>query len=417
MGEGITTEAMKAKDIGGMEITPKMVESAALELAKYGFFYALSDYQEARGREPGRQHPVHRMKTLAGLKSLFRRQMLYPGTMVEGKGILSPYITLYRPRAYYPQMVLGELRSTRKRAGEGLSSLPHILPVVKLPPLPDGNLVYFLYPEEAELFHRYEFPQDLREVLTRDYLRVPLVLPPNYSGVEGGVEFRARLLEIKEGPLYTHASIGEKAYQGYSIRGLTLFFSLVEEDGYLKEVSSLSDITQITQGSLFVESRVPPLEIQSVERRVEEALECCSSELFPGERKRERKEGLRIDHRTDHHFLRFRNRLFAFINKPFIAVYRYPHYFSLYMPIPLRREGIQEKESIFQRAYAQLTETLFPRGSEARGTRFFVDFVHDPSIPFWKERGVLRNELFTRVLREKPFLRTTVDWLREWDGI
>ncbi len=391
-----------------MEITSRMVEGAAVELAKYGFFYAFSDHRRARGREPGRIFPTHKMKSLTGLKSLFRRQMLYPGTMVEGRGVLSPFISLYRPRAHYPQMILGGLRSTSEEAGEKSSSLPHILPVIKLPPLPDGNLIYFLYPEDAELFHRYEFPQDLREVLTRDYLRVPLLLPPEYAGAEGVVEFRARLLELREESLRPHASIGGKAYQGYSLRGLTLFLSLVEEDGYLQE---LPEIPYGARGALFVESRVSPLNIESVESSVEAALKCCAEELFPEERQGERKEGTKIDHQTDHHFLRFRNRLFAFIYKPLIAVYRYPHYFSLYMPLPLQPEVLKEKELLFEKAYGRLTQTI-SRTEEWSEAQFTVDFVHDASLPFWRERGVLRNDLFLRVLREKPFLKATLDWLR-----
>ncbi len=133
---------------------------------------------------------------------------------------------MHHPRAYYPEMFLGDLRATTPKNGkaEGASCLPHVLPVVRLPELPDGWEIRFLYPGSNGLFQYYEHPHRLMDVLTRDYLRIPVLLPP--GGHPGGmVRFRARLLEMRQEQLEDYVHLDPREAQAYAVRGLNLFLT------------------------------------------------------------------------------------------------------------------------------------------------------------------------------------------------
>jgi hypothetical protein len=306
-------------------------------------------------------------------------------------------------------MLLGNLRATRQETIEGgVPALPHILPVSEVPPLPDKTLLYFLYPPDSCLFQRYEFPQNLRELLTRDYLRTPILIPLEHAHLRGRVRFRARLMELREGPLSTLAALDKKTYDAHSARGLTLFLSLAgEEEGFMEE--SMPGLPP-PQGSLFVEARVPSQKIEEREKAVKQVLRSVACELFPGERREHAGEAPSIDHESEQHFHRFRNRWFAFIYGPLIAVYRLPGFLSLYMPVSLNPATLDREEAIFERAFSRMAELLSP--AHTLGKEYIsVDFTHCLSHPFWQEAGALQNELFATVLKEYPFLKKTVDWL------
>jgi hypothetical protein len=137
-------------------------------------------------------------------------------------------------------------------------------------------------------------------------------------------------------------------------------------------------------------------------------------ELFPGTKRGEKRAGLDIDPATDHHYLSFRHRLFALIYRPVIAVYRSPHFLSLYLPTTLDSADSGEKEEIFERAFAWMEERMIHHGAAVEGG-LPVDFTHDPCLPAWRAREILRNGLIDRVVEERPYLARTVLWLRGAD--
>ncbi len=164
-------------------------------------------------------------------------------------------------------------------------------------------------------------------------------------------------------------------------------------------------------GSLFVETRIKPLPHSKAEAVLEESLANVAEELFPAVDRGDRKAGQDIDHQTGHHFLRYRQRLFALIYRPFIAVYRAPHFLSLYLPTLLDDTSLEEQEKVFERAFALLEEEMVGHGAVVEGG-LPVDFVHDPRLPAWRDREALRNTLIERVVEERPYLAGTVHWLR-----
>lgn len=390
-----------------MEINERAVEKAANELNKYAFFYSLKEHTRARGSEGGVAAP-RSYPSLEGLKSAVKSGRLRPGETVDVEGFLSPFISMHRPRAYYPEMFLGDLRATapgesREDGAEGASCLPHVLPVVRLPGLPDGWEIRFLYPASTGLFQHYEHPHRLMDVLTRDYLRIPVLLPPgDYPA--GMVRFRARLLEMRPVQLEEFVHLDARESDAYTMRGLTLFLEASGE-GWEAEPDGAPC------GSLFVETRIKPLSHTRAEAVLEEALANVAEELFPATYRGDRKAGLDIDHETGHHFLRYRQRLFALIYRPFIAVYRAPHFLSLYLPTLLDEAALADREEVFDRAFSLLEEEMVKHGVVVEGG-LPVDFVHDPRLPAWRDREALRNSLIERVVEERPYLSDTVHWLR-----
>jgi hypothetical protein len=393
-----------------MDINERMVETAAHELNKYAYFYSLKEYARARGSEGGATQP-RAFPSLAELKAAVKSGRLRPGETVEGEAFLSPYISMHHPRAHYPEMFLGDLRASVSEEG---SHLPHVLPVVRLPGLPGGWSIQFLYPRSAELFQRYEHPHRLMDVLTRDYLRIPVLLPAHADYPTGWVKFRARLLEMRQDHLEEFVHLDRRESAAYAMRGLNLFLVVSGEGQGVEPLESATSISSVPRGSLFVESRIRPLPHARVESILEEALTSMGEELFPGTNRGEKRAGLDIDPDTGHHYLSFRHRLFALIYRPIIAVYRSPHFLSLYLPTTLASADSGEKEEIFERAFAWMEERMIHHGAAVEGG-LPVDFTHDPCLPAWRAREILRNGLIDRVVEERPYLARTVLWLRGAD--
>jgi hypothetical protein len=319
-------------------------------------------------------------------------------------------------------MFLGDLRASvaqadetgledEARAPDGTSWLPHVLPVVRLPGLPGGWDINFLYPSPAGLFQRYEHPHRLMDVLTRDYLRTPILLPSSGSHPTGWVRYRARLLELRQGQLEQFTHLDRRESEAYAARGLNLFLAASGEGQGVEPLEPAPPTPPAPCGSLFVETRIRPLPHSRVESVLEEALASMAEELFPGTDRGRKRDGLDIDHATGHHFLRFRRRLFALIYRPIIAVYRSPHFLSLYLPAALEPALLREKEELFERAFAFLEESMIDHGAAVEGG-LPVDFTHNPCLPAWRAREVLRNGLIDRVVEERPHLARTVLWLR-----
>lgn len=412
-----------------MDINERMVEAAAHELNKYAYFYSMKEYARARGSD-GSEAPPRGFPSLAELKGAVKSGRLRPGEVVEGEAFLSPYISLHHPRAHYPEMFLGDLRAsasalpaeeaedTAPTEGtgeeEGAYCLPHVLPVVRLPGLPGGWDIHFLYPRSAGLFQRYEHPHRLMDVRIRDYLRIPVLLPSSDDHPTGWVRFRARLIEMRQGQLEEFVHLDRRESEAYSLRGLNLFLMVSGEGQGVEPLEPAPSVSPAPRGSLFVETRVRPLPHARVESMLEEALTSMAEELFPGANRGEKRAGLDIDSHTGHHFLSFRHRLFALIYRPIIAVYRSPHFLSLYLPTTLEPAGLKEKEEIFERAFAWMEGKMIDHGAAVEGG-LPVDFTHDPCLPAWRAREILRNGLIDRVMEERPYLARTILWLRGAD--
>ncbi len=249
------------------------------------------------------------------------------------------------------------------------------------------------------------------DVLIRDYLRIPILLPSRDDHPSGWVRFRARLLEMRQGQLEEFVHLDRRESEAYAVRGLNLFLVVSGEGQGLEPFEPAPSVSSQPRGSLFVETRVRPLPHAQVESILEEALSSMAEELFPETDRGEKRAGLDIDPHTGHHFLSFRHRLFALIYRPIIAVYRSPHFLSLYLPTTLESAGLQDKEDIFERAFALMEGKMIHHGAALEGG-LPVDFTHDPRLPAWRDREILSNGLIDRVMEERPYLARTILWLR-----
>jgi len=372
----------------------------AEELGKFTICYALSEHACAEGGG-GRPRRLTGLD-VTGIKEGIFREILREGDVVEGEGILSPYSAIYQPRAYYPAYVMGEMRAALRRGEEAPTASPHYLPVSLLPALPDGWRVAFLYPAGKRSFERPDFPAHLRDVLTRDYQRMPFLLPPGMEPRWGGIGFRARLMKLSRETMRRLAGMGEDAYLAYAARGLVHFLVPEELEAVPGEVAP--------RGSLFAEvsfAEIAPWEraCLSLEASLREAVE----EAFPPCARGEREEAGCYLPRSGHHVFRFRSRLFAVVYDPVIAVMRAPALLGIYLPADLG-ETHGEAHSRFQRLVERLLPLLESGLQAPLPAR--VEVAYDNRLPWAREREALSGPLYQQLENRYTFLGPTLRWLR-----
>lgn len=372
----------------------------AEELGKFAICYALAEHASAEGGKfrPRRFSSLDVMRVKEGvLKGTLRE-----GDEVEGEGILSPFSAVYQPRAYYPSYVMGEMRAALRRGEKAPSTSPHYLPVSLLPELPDGHRIAFLYPAEKRSFERPDFPAHVRDVLTRDFQRIPMLLPPGRDSMWGMVRFRARLMKLGAETMRRLTGMTEEAYEAYAGRGLVHFLDPVELTEAGQEVS--------LRGSLFAElslAEVPSWEraCQSLEASLREAVEWTFPPCARGERE---EAGCYLPH-TGHHVFWFRSRLFAVVYAPVIAVMRSPALLGIFLPADLSGSD-QEAHSRFGGLVDRLVFLLESDLEAPVPAR--VELAYDNRLPWAREREALSGPRFQELEARYPFLAPTLRWLR-----
>ena len=370
------------------------------EMSKFSLCYALSEHEEAEGKKAGR-------KTVSGLdiaslKTGILNESIRPGQEVEGEALACPFAAVYQPRPYYPSYLLGEIRSALREGEMAPSTSPHYLPVSVLPPLPDGWRVTFLYPVDKEEFDRPDFPAHVRDVLTRDFTRLPLLVPPGMEAIQGRIAYRAGLMQLGRAALSRLTGLGERSYDAYSTRGLTFFLQTLEMELLEDELS--------LRGSLFAELRLPQEGDWERVMEVMEGVTCVSAQaVFPEGNRGERQDsGCYLPH-TGFHVVQFRRRLLALVCEPIMAVFRAPRLIGLYFPRDVLGE-LGQPSSLFE-AFCQ---TFCGRLEEALGypSPIEMEMAFDNRLPWVRERGALRGPSFVGLEEEYPFLKPTLDWLR-----
>ncbi len=368
-------------------------------MGKYAMLYALAEHASA---EVGKSRP----RRFSGLDVLrvkegLLKETLREGDELEGEGILSPYSAVYQPRAYYPAYVMGEVRSALRRGEEVPSTSPHYLPVSVLPELPDGHRIAFLYPPEKRSFERPDFPAHVRDVLTRDFHRIPLIIPPGLDVGWGMVKFRARLMRLSRDTMRRLAGLTEEAYMAYAARGLVHFLEPAEVAAGPKV---------FLRGSLFAE--VCLAEIRRWERAclsLETALREAVEYSFPACERGEREEAGCYLPQTGHHVFRFRNRLFAVVYAPVIAVMRAPSLLGVFLPADLSGSD-PEVHSRFEGLVNRLLSLLESYLETPVSAR--VELAYDNRLAWARQREVLSGPRFQELEERYPFLAPTLQWLR-----
>lgn len=372
----------------------------AEEMSKFSLCFALSEHRRAVGAA-GRGRTVSGMD-VAAIKAGILAERVRAGDEVEGEALASGFAAAFQPRAYYPSYLLGEMRAALRRGESPPAASPHYLPVSTLPPLPDGSRVTFLYGSDKTAFERPDFPAHVRDVFTRDYPRIPLLVPPQWEVARGRVRFRARLSRIDRDTAFSLSRIGENAYDAYSSRGLTYFLQPVELEA--------SGATSSLRGSLFAElclEEEPGWEGMTAE--LEQVVRGVVEEVFPPCPRGEREEpGCYLPH-SGFHVTRFRRRLFALVYDPVIVVYRSPGLLGLYLPTELM-EGYAEAAPLFAEFLLSLSSAL--RGGLGLAAPPRVDIAYDNRLSWARDGGALRGPYFAALEEEYPFLVPTLRWLR-----
>ncbi len=278
---------------------PRGERGMAEELSRFALAFALCEREGAVGGDAhGR---VHARMDVASLKAGIFSGAVSPGDVVEGEAVAGPYAAVYRPRAHYPQYVLGEMRAALRRGESEPAASPHFLPVSRLPLSADGRRVCFLHPLAKKAFDRPDFPAHVREVLTRDYHRIPVLVPPGFESARGEVFFRGRLLRVGRETAHRLAGLGDRSYDAYSARGMLSFLEAME----LEVIDGGASL----RGSLFAEASLPAEPgweemVGVLEREVRVTVE----EVFPPcEREGEPRADCALPH-GGYHLTRFRRR-------------------------------------------------------------------------------------------------------------
>jgi hypothetical protein len=381
------------------------------EIAKFSLCFALSEHQKAIGHGNVRQTLCG--MDIAGIKAGILSERLRPGDVLEGEALACAYTAIYQPRAYYPAYFLGEMRAALRRGESAPQASPHYLPVSVLPTLPGGWRVIFLYPCDKAAFDRPDFPAGTRDVLTRDYLRLPMLVPPGISPLEGRIRFRAGLLQLNRASMDRLAGMGEKAYDAYSARGLTHFLRPLEEEKQpftpLEAVGGAEAAASL-RGSLFAEiSLTEDIGWERMVEVLEGAAKGTVEELFPACTRGER-QGLEcyLPH-SGFHAVRFRRRLFALVYDPVIVIFRAPGLLGLYLPSELiGRDG--ESADLFGRFVIRFAAALESGLNLSASPR--VEIAYDNRLPWAREMGALRGPAFEEAEEKYPFLGPTLAWMR-----
>jgi hypothetical protein len=339
---------------------------------------------------------------VAAIKAGILGEAMRAGDEVEGEALASSFTAIYQPRAYYPSYFLGEMRAALRRGESPPPASPHYLPVSKLPPLPDGSHIEFLYQRDKAAFDRPDFPAHVRDVLTRDFMRIPLLVAPQQEVGQGRIHFRARLLRLDRDTAYRLAGLGDNSYNVYSARGLTHFLQPLEVETLDAEPS--------LRGSLFTElscGEEPGWDkvISLLEEKVRGEVE----EVFPPCARGEREElGCYLPH-SGFHVTRFRRRLFAMVYDPVIVVFRAPRLLGLYLPSELAR-GRVEAAVLFEEFVVRIASAM------ERGLRLAaplrVETAYDNRLPWARRQGALQGPVFDPLAEEYPVLKPTLRWLR-----
>jgi hypothetical protein len=370
------------------------------EMSKFSLCYALSEHQEAEGKRAKRK-PVSGLD-ITSLKAGILNESIRAGQEVEGEAVACPFAAVYQPRPYYPSYLLGEIRSALRQGERSPATSPHYLPVSVLPPLPDGWRVTFLYPLDKEEFDRPDFPAHVRDVLTRDFTRLPLLIPPEMEEMQGKIAYRANLMQLSRTSLSRLAGLGERSYNAYSARGLTFFLQLLEIQ-LLREELSL-------RGSLFAELRLPQDGDWEKVMEVMEGVTCEATEaVFPECTRGERQDsGCYLPH-SGYHIVQFRRRLLALVYEPVMAVFRAPRLIGLYFPQDVLGD-LEQSSSLFE----AFLLTFCGKLEEALGfsSHLKIEIAFDNRLPWARERGTLQGPFFQSMEEEYPFLKPTLDWLR-----
>jgi len=383
---------------------PRERRTLAEEISKFSFCYALSEHRRAV-EVKGRSKSFSGLD-VAGIKAGILGEALRAGDEVEGEALASSFAAIYQPRAYYPAYFLGEMRAALRRGENPPAASPHYLPVSRLPQLPDGSRVVFFYQRDKTAFDRPDFPAHVRDVLTRDFVRLPVLIPPGQDAAEGVLGFRARVLQLDRETAYRLAGLGDKSYEAYSARGLTHFLQPLELEARGAETS--------LRGSLFAELSF--VEDQAWERAMdllEETVRGVVERVFPPCPRGEREEpGCYLPH-SGFHVTRFRRRLFALVYDPVIVIFRAPRLLGIYLPSDLLR-GREEAAAFFEEFVVDLAYAL--AGGLGLASPARVETAYDNLLPWARERGALRGPAFDLLGEEHPFLRPTLQWLRG-DGV
>ncbi len=370
------------------------------EMGKFSLCFMLSEHRRAL-QTKGRTRSFSGMDVTA-IKAGILEEALRAGDEVEGEALASPFAAVYAPRAYYPPYFLGEMRAALRRGESPPHASPHYLPVNELPPLPDGSRVFFLFQRDKHAFDRPDFPAHVRDVLTRDYMRMPLLIPPRQEIRPGMVRFRARLMQSGRDTAYRLAGMGENPYDAYSSRGLTHFLQLLELENTGEEPS--------LRGSLFAElSFAAEPDGEEVLELLEDAVRNEVEEVFPPCPRGEREEpGCYLPH-SGFHVTRFKRRLFALVYDPVIAVFRAPRLLGIYLPRELTQVA-PEQGAIFEEFVLRTASALESHLGLPAPSR--VETAYDFRLPWARERGALRGTAFDRLVGTYPFLMPTMKWLR-----
>ncbi|MBN2026788.1 MAG: hypothetical protein JW854_08535 [Actinobacteria bacterium] len=379
---------------------PRERRTLAEEICKFSFCFALSEHRRAV-EVKGRSKSFSGLD-VAGIKAGILSEALRAGDEVEGEALASSFSAIYQPRAYYPAYFLGEMRAALRRGENPPAASPHYLPVSTLPQLPDGTRITFLYQRDRTAFDRPDFPAHVRDVLTRDYVRIPMLFPLGQDDAEGVVRFRARVLRLDRETAYRLAGLGDNSYEAYSARGLTHFLQPLELQA-LDEGKSL-------RGSLFAElsfaedaawERATPL--------LEETVCSVVERIFPPCPRGGREEpGCYLPH-SGFHITRFRRRLFALVYDPVVIIFRAPRLLGIYLPGDLLR-GREGAAALFEEFVLEFSSAIAGGLDFASPAR--VEIAYDNLLPWARKRGALRGPAFDLLGEEHPFLGPTLQWLR-----
>jgi hypothetical protein len=379
---------------------PREERRLAEEISKFSFCFALSEHRRALDSR-GRNKAFSGMD-VAGIKAGILAESIRAGDEVAGEALASSYTAIYRPRAYYPAYILGEMRAALRRGESPPPASPHYLPVSKLPPLPDGSRIVFLYQQDKTAFDRPDFPAHVRDVLTRDFMRMPLLIPPLSRMPQGIVRFQARVLRMDHDSAYRLAGLGDNSYDVYSNRGLTCFLQPAEVETVGAD--------HLLRGSLFCELAVTADENwERMVEVVEETVRAEVEDVFPPCSRGEREELGCYLPQSGFHVTRFRRKFYALVYDPVIVILRAPRLMGLYLPGGLASGG-EETRALFEQFVLQLVSSLERQLNLS--SPLGVETAYDNLLPWARERGALRGTAFASLEEEYPFLRPTLNWLR-----
>ncbi len=374
-------------------VSQRLIAKAEVELAKYGYHWALAMGGRARPRSLPRGG-VRRVDAPAEVRALYRRGELHPGDLVEGYGMLSPFSSLYKPRAYYPEYLLSQMPAV----GDELAVSPRIRPALRFPRLGDGRGIAFLYPRGKRVLERRSFPGDLREALTRDYDQVPVVASGDGDPWTGLCRWRARLERLSDADARKLGGVAGPLYGTMEERGLTLFLSAEGAECRVEPLPAGSH--EPLFGSLFLEARI------TGERADEHLRGALTDELRGAVEKVFGFAGPAAVEETQ-----VMSRLLAIIRPPVIAVQRAPHLLSLFLPCDLAGdlEGCARTFEFF----AEALIAALRRNTEGHGHVLDaeIDFAYDCRREFFRKRRAMRTGLLDEVVRRRPHLASVRDWL------